>query len=71
MDCPPNMGIGLICWYKKEPTTSGRTHDHIVHLMIDESIIALVSILYLANLLNAYELHFGGEKNFNNFIDEC
>ena len=35
-----------------------------------ETIIALASMTYIADL-NAYELHPGDEKIFNNFNNEC
>ena len=39
--------------------------------MIDlRPLIALASMLYIADV-DAHELHPGGEKDFNNFIDEC
>ena len=39
--------------------------------MIDlETIIALTSMTYIANL-DACELHMGDEKVFNNFVNEC
>ena len=55
MDPPSNMKIGL-CWYQMG-TDNKLTYEVISHLMIDlETIIALASIIYIANL-NACILH--------------
>ena len=35
-----------------------------------ETVIALASMTYIIEL-NAYELHLGDEKVFNNFMNEC
>ena len=35
-----------------------------------ETVIALASMTYIIEL-NAYELHRGDEKVFNNFMNEC
>ena len=68
MDCPSNMEIGL-CWYKKE-TNNKWTYNLTDQLMLDlETIIALASMTYIIDL-DAYELHPGDEKVFNNFINE-
>lgn len=41
------------------------------NLMVDlEAIVTLASMTYISNL-DAYELHLGNEKAFNNFINKC
>ena len=41
------------------------------HLMLDlKRITALASMTYIVDF-NAYELHWGDEKIFNNFINAC
>ena len=69
MDRPSNMEINL-CWYKKG-TNNKWSYDLTDHLMVDlETIIALASMTYVVDL-DAYELHRGDEKVFNDFINEC
>ena len=54
------MKIGL-CWYKNG-TDNKWTYDLIDHLTMDlETIIALASMTYIADL-DTYELHLGNEK---------
>jgi hypothetical protein len=69
MDHPWNTKIGS-CWYKKG-TNNEWAYDLMDHLMEDwETIIALAFMIYIIEL-DAYELHLGDEKVFNNFINEC
>ena len=63
------MEIGL-CWYQKGINDKW-PYDYMDHLMLDsKTIFAIASMTHVINL-NAYELHLGDEKVFNNFIDEC
>ena len=68
MNHPSNMEIGL-CWYLKG-TKNMWTYNLVDPLMIDiETIFTLVFLTYNIDL-DAYELHLGVEKIFNNFIDD-
>jgi hypothetical protein len=66
MNCPSNMKIDS-CWYQKR-TNKKWTHDLINHLMIYlKTIIVLAFMTYIVDL-DAYELHHGDEKIFNDYI---
>ena len=65
-----NMEIG-ICWYQKE-TNNKWTYNLTDHLMVDlDTIIAIAFMKYNVLDLDAYELHPGNEKVFNDFINDC
>ena len=69
MECPSNMEIGLR-WYQ-EGTNNKWTYNLTDHLMEDlETTNALPSMTYIVDS-HAYELHWGNEKVFYNFINEC
>ena len=52
-------------------TNNKWTYNLTDHLMVDlETMIVLASLIYIANL-DAYELHPGNEKIFNDFVNEC
>ena len=62
------MEIGLYLYQKG--TNNKWTYDFTDHLMVElETIIALATMTYIAEL-DAYELHLGDEKNFNDFANE-
>ena len=59
-----------LCSYKKG-TNNKWTYNLTDHLIIDlETMIELASMTYIADI-DAYELHPGDEKTFNNFSNEA
>jgi hypothetical protein len=61
--------IGL-CWYQKG-TNSKWGYNHIDHLMVDlEITVAVLAFMIHIAYLDAYKVHLGDEKVFNNFIDK-
>ena len=68
MDRQSNMKISL-CWYKKG-TNNKWTYGLTNQLMIDlKTIIELAFMTYVVDL-DAYELHLGDEKLFDDFFNE-
>ena len=61
MDHPSNMQIGL-CWYQK-----GQQQVDLQSYRSFETMIALASMTYIIDF-DAYKLHMGDEKVFNDFI---